>query len=49
MDLTLRDQVAYKIAVRITEETGLQRDRNQSLDDLLETSAPQIRDTARFR
>jgi hypothetical protein len=49
IDLTLRDQVAYKIAVRITEKTGLQHDPNQSLDDLLETSVRQIRDTARFR
>ncbi len=49
MDLTLRDQVAYKIAIRITEKTGLQRDPNQSLDNFLEASARQIRDTARFR
>jgi hypothetical protein len=49
MDLTLRDRVAYKIASRITEKTGLQRDPNQSLDDFLEASARQIRDTARFR
>jgi uncharacterized RDD family membrane protein YckC len=49
MDLTLRDQVAYKIASRITEKTGLQRDPNQSLDDFLEAVARQIRDTARFR
>jgi len=49
MDLTLRDQVASKIASRITEKTGLQRDSKQSLDDFLETSARQIRDTARFR
>jgi uncharacterized RDD family membrane protein YckC len=49
MDLILRDQVAYKIASRITEKTGLQRGPNQSLDDFLETSARQIRDTARFR
>ncbi|MBZ5654782.1 MAG: RDD family protein [Acidobacteriia bacterium] len=49
MDLTLRDQVAYKIASRITEKTGLQRDPNQSLDDFLVASARQIRDTARFR
>lgn len=49
MDLTLRDQVAYKIATRIIEKTGLQRDPNQSLDDFLEASARQIRDTARFR
>jgi uncharacterized RDD family membrane protein YckC len=49
MDLTLRDQVAHKIASRIAEKTGLQRDPNQSLDDFLEASARQIRDTARFR
>lgn len=49
MDLTLRDQVAYKIASRITAKTGLQRDPNQSLDDFLEAAARQIRDTARFR
>ena len=49
MDLMLRDQVAYKIASRITEKTGLQRGPNQSLDDFLEASARQIRDTARFR
>jgi uncharacterized RDD family membrane protein YckC len=49
MDLILRDQVAYKIASRITEKTGLQRGPNQSLDDFLEASARQIRDTARFR
>jgi uncharacterized RDD family membrane protein YckC len=49
MDLALRDQVAYKIASRITEKTGLQRDPNQSLDNFLEASARQIRDTARFR
>jgi uncharacterized RDD family membrane protein YckC len=49
MDLVLRDQVAYKIASRITEKTGLQRCPNQSLDDFLEASARQIRDTARFR
>ena len=49
MDLILRDQVAYKIAGRITEKTGLQRGPNQSLDDFLEASARQIRDTARFR
>ena len=49
MDLTLRDQVAYKIASRITAKTGLQRDPNQSLDDFLEATARQIRDTARFR
>lgn len=49
MDPILRDQVAYKIATRIAEKTGLQRDPNQSLDDFLEASARQIRDTARFR
>jgi uncharacterized RDD family membrane protein YckC len=49
MDLTLRDQVAFKIATRITGKTGLQRDPNQSLDDFLEAAARQIRDTARFR
>jgi uncharacterized RDD family membrane protein YckC len=49
LDLTLRDQVAYKIASRITAKTGLQRDPNQSLDDFLEAVARQIRDTARFR
>jgi hypothetical protein len=49
MDLTLRDQVAYKIASRIAEKTGLQRGPNQSLDDFLEALARQIRDTARFR
>jgi len=49
MDLILRNQVAYKIASRITEKTELQRGPNQSLDDFLETSARQIRDTARFR
>jgi uncharacterized RDD family membrane protein YckC len=49
MDLILRDQVAYKIAGRIAEKTGLQRGPNQSLDDFLEASARQIRDTARFR
>jgi uncharacterized RDD family membrane protein YckC len=49
MDLILRDQVAYKIASRITEKTGLRRGPNQSLDDFLEASARQIRDTARFR
>ena len=49
MDLILRDQVAYKIASRISEKTGLRRGPNQSLDDFLETSARQIRDTARFR
>jgi uncharacterized RDD family membrane protein YckC len=49
MDLVLRDQVAYKIATRVTEKTGLQRGPNQSLDDFLEASAQQIRDTARFR
>jgi len=48
MDLLLRDQMAYKIASRITEKTGLQRDPNQSLDDFLEAVARQIRDTARF-
>ncbi|MCU1297145.1 MAG: domain containing protein [Acidobacteriaceae bacterium] len=49
MDLVLRDQVAYKIASRIMEKTGLQREANQSLDDFLEVSARQIRDTAAFR
>jgi uncharacterized RDD family membrane protein YckC len=49
MDVTLRDQVAQQIANRITAKTGLQRDPNQSLDDFLETTARQIRDTARFR
>ena len=49
MDLALRDQVAYKIASRITEKTGLQREPNQSLDDFLEATARHIRDTARFR
>lgn len=49
MDLVLRDQVAYKIATRIMDKTGLKREPNQSLDDFLEASARQIRDTARFR
>ena len=49
MDPTLRDQMAYKIALRITEKTGLQRDPSQSLDDFLEASSRHIRDTARFR
>jgi hypothetical protein len=49
MNLILRDQVAYQIATRIAEKTGLQRDPNQSLDDFLEASARQIRNTARFR
>jgi hypothetical protein len=34
MDLVLRDQVAYKIATRIMDKTGL-REPNQSLDDFL--------------
>ena len=49
MDPVLRDQVAYQIATRIVEKTGLQRDPTQSLDDFLEAAARQIRDTARFR
>lgn len=49
LDLALRDQMAYKIATRITAKTGLQRDPNQSLDDFLEAVARQIRDSARFR
>jgi len=49
MDPVLRDQVAYQIATRIIEKTGLQRDPTQSLDDFLEAAARQIRDTARFR
>ena len=49
MDLVLRDRIAYQIASRITEKTGLQPDPNESLDNFLEASARQIRDTARFR
>lgn len=49
IDLVLRDQVAYKIATRITEKTGLHREPDQSLDDFLELAARQARDTARFR
>jgi uncharacterized RDD family membrane protein YckC len=49
MDFVLRDQVAYKIATRIMDKTGLQREPNQSLDDFLEASARKIRDTAAFR
>ena len=49
MDLTPRDQVAYKIASRIAEKTGLQRDPNQPLGGFLEASDRQIRDAARFR
>lgn len=49
MDPILRDQVAHKIATRLAEKSGLQRDPNQSLDDFLEASARQIRDVARFR
>ena len=49
MDLVLRDQVAYKIASRIMEKTGLQREPEQSLDDFLEASARQIRDASQFR
>ncbi len=49
MDLVLRDQVAYQIVTRIIAKTGLQRDPGQSLDEFLETTARQIRDTARFR
>jgi len=48
MDLTPRDQVAYKIASRMAEKTGL-RDPNPPLGDFLEASDRQIRDAARFR
>jgi uncharacterized RDD family membrane protein YckC len=49
MELALRDEVAFKITSRITEKTGLQRAPDQSLDDFLEATVRQIRDTARFR
>jgi uncharacterized RDD family membrane protein YckC len=49
MEVYLRDDMAHKIATRITEKTGLRRAPDQSLDDFLEASARQIRDIATFR
>ena len=49
LDPSVRDMTAYKIAARISEKPGIQREPNQSIDDFLENVARQVRDTARFR
>jgi uncharacterized RDD family membrane protein YckC len=49
LDPAVRDATAYKIVLRITTKTGIEREPNQSLDDFLENIAKQVRDTARFR
>jgi len=45
----VRDDMAGRIARRITDKTGHARDPQQSLDDFLESVARHVRDTAKFR
>lgn len=49
LELGFRDATAEQIARRITAKTGIERSRDQSLDDFLEGIAKQVRDSARFR
>jgi uncharacterized RDD family membrane protein YckC len=49
LDPLVRDAMAEQIAVRITEKTGVGRERDQSVDDFLEGVARRVRDVARFR
>jgi uncharacterized RDD family membrane protein YckC len=49
LELGFRDATALKIATRMTAKTGIERSRDQSLDDFLENIARQVRDSARFR
>ena len=49
LDPSVRISLAYQIAHRITEKTGLQRESTQHVDDFLEGVARHVRDTARYR
>lgn len=49
LDPAVRQDTAYKIAMRITAKTGIQRAQEQSNDDFLEMIAKQVRDSARLR
>jgi uncharacterized RDD family membrane protein YckC len=49
LDPLVRDEMAERIARRITDKTGHRRDPQQPLDDFLESVAREVRDTARFR
>jgi uncharacterized RDD family membrane protein YckC len=49
LDPIVRQDAAFKIATRITTRTGIQRPPDQSIDDFLEATAKQVRDSARFR
>jgi len=49
LDPLVRDEMAERIAKRITDKTGHPRDSQQPLDDFLESVAREVRDTARFR
>ncbi|MGH9496831.1 MAG: RDD family protein [Candidatus Sulfotelmatobacter sp.] len=48
-DLAVRDSAAEKIAARITAKTGVERPREQTLEEFLESVARQVRDSIRFR
>jgi uncharacterized RDD family membrane protein YckC len=49
LDPIVRQDTAYKIATRITAKIGIQRLPDQSIDDFLEMTAKQVRDSARLR
>lgn len=49
LDFAVRDATANRIATRITAKTGIERPRDQSLDDFLEGIAKQMRESASFR
>jgi len=49
LDFAVRDATANRIATRITSKTGIERPREQSLDDFLESIAKQMRESASFR
>ena len=49
LDPLVRDAMAEQIAGRITENTGVGREPDQSVDEFLEGVARRVRDVARFR
>lgn len=49
LEFGYRDAIADKIARRITAKTGIERPRDQTLDEFLESIAKRVRDGARLR
>jgi uncharacterized RDD family membrane protein YckC len=49
LDPLVRDEMAERIAARISQRIGIEREPAQHVDDFLESVARRVRDVARFR